>query len=203
MSKPGVDLEAAIHDMSSDYIQCRDFGHQWRSVGATWVAADNRYETSLRCIRCGTDRIRYIGRDGGLMRSKYDYSDGYVVKGMGRLDGHERDMIRLESVLRVLDTSTEAPVKNGAHPQATSKSASGAKGAPKKSAARKATGSATATRRSSAKAAASGSSARSSAPAKKTAAKKTAKAPAKKTAAASSARRRTSGAKKTAATKAS
>jgi hypothetical protein len=96
------DLDNAIHAMPSQFIQCRDFGHLWRPRAATWVAEKEHYETELKCQRCKTVRLRYIGPRGELLKSGYDYSAGYVVTGMGRLDGAERDLLRLESVLRVL-----------------------------------------------------------------------------------------------------
>jgi hypothetical protein len=141
-----LDIDNAIHGMPSEFIQCRDFGHLWRPRVATWIAEKDHYETELKCQRCKTVRLRYIGPRGELLKSGYDYSDGYVVKGMGRLDGEERDLLRLESVLRVLPVEQQqtpaapsAPVKKAVPRKAAAtarKAAPRKAGSPRKSTAR-------------------------------------------------------------------
>lgn len=107
---PDFDLDATIETMRLDYLQCRDFGHSWRPYTARWVAAERAYESTLRCSRCRTLRTRYIGQNGQQMGAHYNYAEGYTIQGMGRLAGHERDLIRLRSVMSVLveDTAEEA-----------------------------------------------------------------------------------------------
>jgi hypothetical protein len=108
MTKPSkprpadFNVSNAVHEMQSSHLQCRDFGHSWRPYTATWIATERYYEVQLRCNRCKTIRIRDIGQTGALVGSKYEYAEGYLIKGMGRLDGNERDMMRLESVMRIL-----------------------------------------------------------------------------------------------------
>jgi hypothetical protein len=96
-------VEAAIHDMPDNYIQCRDFNHSWRPFTASWDSKARCYETELRCTRCKTIKKRRMDSDGSILRSGYDYTDGYLIKGMGRIIGSERDALRLESIMRVLD----------------------------------------------------------------------------------------------------
>lgn len=107
---PDFDLETTVNSMRSDFLQCRDFGHAWRPFTARWVATERAYETQLRCSRCKTIRVRWIGQRGEQIESRYQYTDGYTIKGMGRLTGSDRDLIRLASVLRVLpeDADEEA-----------------------------------------------------------------------------------------------
>lgn len=107
---PDFQLEAEIKAMKVDNLQCRDFGHSWRPYTASWNATERCYETQLRCARCKTMRVRLIGQAGQLLRNNYDYTEGYLIKGMGRLDTADRDVIRLQSVLRVLpeDAANEA-----------------------------------------------------------------------------------------------
>jgi len=96
--------------MSLHHLQCRDFGHSWRPWSARWVESEKSYEQALRCQRCTSIRYRYLSARGSIIRSSYDYADGYVMPpGMGRLDGADRDHIRLTSVLRVMphDTAEE------------------------------------------------------------------------------------------------
>lgn len=96
------DLDAALGSMNVDYIQCRDFGHSWRPHTARWVESQQHYESQLKCTRCGTLRTRLLNRSGAQVAGQYLYSEGYLVKGMGRLTGGDRDKVRLRSILSVL-----------------------------------------------------------------------------------------------------
>ena len=104
-----IDVEAAIGKMKIDHVQCRDFGHSWRPFSARWLPQENCYESQLRCARCSAIRTRWLSRTGTQLSGHYDYADGYLVKGLGRLTGSDRDHIRLASVLSVLvdDTAQE------------------------------------------------------------------------------------------------
>lgn len=99
---PNLDVESVIADMPDNFIQCRDFNHSWRSHNANYDAGSQSYDVTLKCTRCKAERIRTIDSHGGLVSSHYDYKDGYLIKGMGRLTGNDRNALRLNSVLRVL-----------------------------------------------------------------------------------------------------
>ena len=101
-----ADVAQAISHMGLEFIQCRDFGHSWRPYSARWVPSDNCYESQLRCARCKTIRSRFLSRTGSQLSGNYDYPEGYLTKGLGRLTGTDRDMIRLASVLAVLPADT-------------------------------------------------------------------------------------------------
>lgn len=105
---PDFDLGAVVDDMRTEYVQCRDFGHSWRPFTATLLRGGG-YEQTLRCSRCRTRRNRLIGPRGQILSSGYDYADGYVIKGLGRLVGTEKDHLRLLSVRRIAveDTAEE------------------------------------------------------------------------------------------------
>ena len=98
----GLDLDATIAHMNVEYLQCRDFGHAWRPYHARWIPQDNCYRTDLRCSRCTSMRTRYLSASGAQLSGNYDYPEGYLTKGMGRLTGSDRDRIRLASVLAVI-----------------------------------------------------------------------------------------------------
>jgi hypothetical protein len=102
------DVTKAVQAMDIEHVQCRDFGHSWRPFTAHWVAAENAYESQLRCARCQTIRTRWLSKRGAQLSSEYDYPPGYQVTGLGRLTGTDRDTIRLSSVLSVLDHDTTA-----------------------------------------------------------------------------------------------
>jgi len=101
-----VSVDEAVKHMAFEHIQCRDFGHSWRPYSARWMPTFNQYESQLMCARCKTIRTRFMSRTGALLDSKYDYADGYTVKGLGRLSGVDRDVIRLQSILGVLVEDT-------------------------------------------------------------------------------------------------
>jgi hypothetical protein len=107
------DLDAAISHMELEFIQCRDFGHSWRPYSARWLPSDNCYESQLRCARCKAIRTRWLSRTGSQVGGGYDYADGYLVKGIGRLTGTDRDKIRLASVLVLLWATAEVASLHG------------------------------------------------------------------------------------------
>ena len=100
------DIDSAIHNMPDTYIQCRDFNHSWRPFTANWSQKERCYEVQLKCSRCKTTRHRLMNAEGSLLANRYTYADGYLIKGMGRMIGDERDKLRLESVLRILPSKS-------------------------------------------------------------------------------------------------
>lgn len=100
------EVEKHVADMAIEHIQCRDFGHSWRPFSAQINGKLNIIVEQLRCARCTTLRVRHLGMRGQLLDSKYDYVEGYTVKGMGRLTGSDRDVIRLASVRHLLQADT-------------------------------------------------------------------------------------------------
>jgi hypothetical protein len=101
-----ADLEKAVQSMKVEYVQCRDFGHSWRPYHAKWWPKENAYESQLRCARCSCVRTRWLSRTGSQIGGAYDYPAGYQMKGLGRLSGTDRDVIRLQSILSVLVEDT-------------------------------------------------------------------------------------------------
>jgi hypothetical protein len=96
------DLDKLIENMPENHLQCRDFGHSWRPHTATWDPKARCYVTQLRCSRCRTLRERIIDANGQQVTSHYDYPDGYLVHGLGRLSPGDRNHVRLITVLRTI-----------------------------------------------------------------------------------------------------
>lgn len=103
-----IDRDTAIEALPAAFLHCRDFGHNWKPYRATWNPQFKYYEASLRCIRCKTQRTRFIGPRGEMAGSKYEYADGYQMSGYGRMTGGERDHIRLASITHLLPKATKA-----------------------------------------------------------------------------------------------
>ena len=93
--------------MPETHLQCRDFGHSWRSHKATWDPTARCFVTLLRCTRCRTVRERVFDVTGQQIESHYLYADGYLVKGLGRLSPSDRNHVRLVSVLRIVGDTEE------------------------------------------------------------------------------------------------
>lgn len=115
ISKRTRTVDAAIADLDETSLQCRDFGHSWRPFEARYIPARRQYDERLRCARCDTIRIRLLDSRGAQLASHYDYADGYLVKGLGRLTGEDRDALRLAGVQLLLDQFAEpTPLRKGA-----------------------------------------------------------------------------------------
>lgn len=95
-----VTVEQAVEHMDPAHILCRDWGHPWEFYTARWDQAGKVYRQELKCARCHTVRERQMNDRGVVVSGHYSYPDGYLVKGMGRLTGADRDRLRLASVLQ-------------------------------------------------------------------------------------------------------
>jgi len=79
---PRVAAETLASQLSATFLECRDMGHQWTHQTAHWDGALRCYVETVRCLRCGTERDRHMGRDGFLTsatRNSYRYPEGYLV----------------------------------------------------------------------------------------------------------------------------
>ena len=93
--------------LPESYLACRDMGHAWRPFTAGWSTDWGAWERSQVCERCSTIRHQRLSRLGSIMGGSYEYPDGYQHKGLGRLDGSDRDALRLESLHRVFNAGDE------------------------------------------------------------------------------------------------
>ena len=95
-----TEVETFAHGLSEAFLLCRELGHNWKP----WTAAiaDGGYERVLRCPRCRTERHQLLDSRGHPVSGHYVYADGYQHKGLGRIVGEGREMLRLESVLRTV-----------------------------------------------------------------------------------------------------
>lgn len=89
--------------MTVNQIYCRDFGHAWEPFTAHRVKGGG-YDQVLRCGRCTTQRRRALDRYGDPVHSRYDYADGYQIKGLGRITGTDKGQLRIAAVERMIDT---------------------------------------------------------------------------------------------------
>lgn len=102
---PTADALAALTD---EHLLCRDFGHSWRPWTAEWIPQRRQYVEALACVRCATVRRRLLDEWGALLGNVYTYSEGYLVHGIGRLTGDDRNDLRLaglQAVMRATGTN--------------------------------------------------------------------------------------------------
>lgn len=99
-----VDREVAdfAAGLSEAHLACRDYGHSWTPATARWDSELRAFARTLRCVRCHTERAQWLSQYGHPLRGHYVYPEGYQALGLGRLDGESRDVLRLESVSRLL-----------------------------------------------------------------------------------------------------
>lgn len=109
-SHPAV---AALGAMADEHLLCRDFGHSWRPWAAEWVPQRRQYAEALVCARCRSVRHRLLDEFGALLGNSYTYAEGYLVHGLGRLTGDDRNDLRLASLRAVMQATAggeeEAP----------------------------------------------------------------------------------------------
>jgi hypothetical protein len=82
------------------FLYCREMGHNWRPQSAGRYK-DGGFSRILRCTRCKTERHQEISQRGVVLSNKYVHPEGYLHKGMGRIVGDGRGVLRLESIKRI------------------------------------------------------------------------------------------------------
>lgn len=92
------EIQSAAAALSDQYLQCRDVGHSWRIYyqkreGSVVVR-------KLWCPSCKTNRKTKINRYGEVVANSYDYADGYLLEGFGRIQGRTKSLLRAESINR-------------------------------------------------------------------------------------------------------
>lgn len=71
-----------------DFSQCRAMGHEWHHQGRQ-ETHDGRVGLQSLCSVCLTTRTKFLGRQGQLYGSRYEYPDGYSQHGEERLQTFE------------------------------------------------------------------------------------------------------------------
>lgn len=103
----GNPVSTALGAMPDTHLLCRDFGHSWRPWDAQWIPQRRQYVEALLCSRCQTVRKRLLDEYGAQLGQSYTYADGYLVHGLGRLTGDDRNAVRLAG-LRVVMQAAES-----------------------------------------------------------------------------------------------
>jgi hypothetical protein len=94
------DVADALQRMTRTQIRCRARGHAWEDWQAELLGRNGSKGAVeiLRCSRCGSERRQDLDRWGTVLKGRYVYADGYLVKGLGRLTGEDRGLVRLTAI---------------------------------------------------------------------------------------------------------
>lgn len=116
MSRPGPrqpiteaepsEVESFAQSLKMSYLMCRELGHNWRPATARYVRSQKVYERSLRCVRCTCERQQVLDASGSIISTHYVHPEGYLHKGLGRIVGEGRDVLRLESLNRFISSAS-------------------------------------------------------------------------------------------------
>lgn len=90
-------IQSAADDWTDGQVQCRSYGHAWRSLTATHVPGV--YTIYQRCQRCTTERSQDMNDSGYVLGPwRLHYVDGYLLKNLGRVGQDGRAVLRLSSL---------------------------------------------------------------------------------------------------------
>lgn len=89
-------VDQIIEGIDPTSLVCRDFAHSWTS----WYAkrTEDGFERGLRCTNCDTRKVQKLDTLGYIAASRYEYPDGYVLKGVGRVNAEFKACVRLASL---------------------------------------------------------------------------------------------------------
>ena len=97
-------------DLPDSFLACRE-NHNWKPLDVDWLdfhgepcgpTRAHSIGRVRRCTRCKTRRVQTLDLRGAIVRSHYEYPEGYQSEGLGRIVGDGRNLLRLESVTRDL-----------------------------------------------------------------------------------------------------
>lgn len=98
-----IPVEDFAHGLSSARLRCRELGHYWKPLTATWDREARCFDRSLRCTGCRTIRHQTLTESGHVVANRYTYPEGYLAKGVAK-HGGSRDAFRAESLRRFVES---------------------------------------------------------------------------------------------------
>lgn len=90
-------------ELPTAYLMCREMQHSWMPHDGRYSEETKTIKRVIRCDRCGTFRHQELSLTGVIISSHYDYPDGFLAKGVGRIAGEGRAQLRIASVMRQYD----------------------------------------------------------------------------------------------------
>lgn len=99
-----VTVDTFAARLSDKVLRCRELGHHWRPLVATWEAESRSFHRVMTCPSCHTERRQVLSARGGVLSNSYVYPRGYLATNVDGMTG-ARDVYRLEAVIRTLDAA--------------------------------------------------------------------------------------------------
>jgi hypothetical protein len=101
--------------LSDKQLHCRELGHNWRPLTATYDRTAHVFDRRLRCPTCRTERVQMLSQRGEVLSNRYVYPKGYLAQSLSDHPGigAMRATFRLEAVTRFLGNVTQLH-QNGA-----------------------------------------------------------------------------------------
>jgi|KBSMisStandDraft_5_1062788.scaffolds.fasta_scaffold38380_3 hypothetical protein len=108
-----VSPERFAGGLTDRQLHCRELGHNWRPMTASFDAKARVFDRRLRCSTCRTERVQMLSNRGEVLANRYIYPKGYLAQSLSEHPGigAMRATFRLEAVHRFLDNVTQ---QNGA-----------------------------------------------------------------------------------------
>jgi len=100
-----VSVDVFASRLTDKALHCRELGHVWRPLVASWEAEAQAFHRRLRCSSCRTERVQVLSARGGVLSNHYVYPRGYLATHVEGGVAGRRDLFRLEAILRTLDDS--------------------------------------------------------------------------------------------------
>lgn len=100
------EVRTLAHSLVEEFLHCRDYGHIWRQANVERIRGG--FERTLFCRSCKQNKFQVLNSRGEIVKEKRDYTEGYLIKGMGRMNVDGKSILRLESVLRAVQEAEGA-----------------------------------------------------------------------------------------------
>jgi hypothetical protein len=101
--KQPVTVDTFAARLSDKALHCRELGHTWRPLVASWEPESRTFHRALRCSSCRTERRQVLNSHGGVVSNGYVYPEGYLASNVEGVLSGRRDVFRLEAVIRTMD----------------------------------------------------------------------------------------------------
>lgn len=81
---------------------CRSSSHVWAALTSSVRQVEGHLHWTTDCDQCGTTRTVVYTADGYIVSRRYEYPEGYLLSGLGRVDRHSRALMRVEMFSRMV-----------------------------------------------------------------------------------------------------
>jgi len=99
---------AAARQWSDEVLRCRTYGHNWQPRNAVINRRHKFIYVEQECSTCHTVRHQEMSMRGAVYAQWYTYIDGYLLDGVGRIAGEGRDAVRISTVMRTYNATTDS-----------------------------------------------------------------------------------------------